>query len=386
MSRGHRHLDALLRLDRLVEAVAPCPALGRTARELVDDHDLVVAHHVLAVTDEELPRLEGPLDGVVEFEQAHAIEECRSLLGPHAASPAAQEFAGLLLHVGLEVFVALERVCRRGREAEDRLLDGLRLARRRGDDQRRAGLVDEHVVGLVDEGKPIRPLEELRRGRGGPPGEHRPEIGPALRNLAVHEPVLEEVEAEFLGGAVGDVAGVGCAPSVKIHLRLDDPHRQSERLVDRLHPLGVAAGEVVIHGGQVRALAGERIHDERQRGHERLPLARLHLHDRPVHEGHAGQKLHVVVPHPDRAPAGLARGGEALDDQRVDRFTGLGPVGERTRQPPQGRVAQGLHFGREVVDLLHDPPRGARDRGAFGSEPVEHCGACKRALTIPRVA
>ena len=42
-----RHL--LLRLDRLVQAVGPAPPGHHAAGELVDDHDLVVLHHVVLV-------------------------------------------------------------------------------------------------------------------------------------------------------------------------------------------------------------------------------------------------------------------------------------------------------------------------------------------------
>ena len=41
--------DALLRLDRLVQALRPAPPLEDAAGELVDDHHLAVDHRVLAV-------------------------------------------------------------------------------------------------------------------------------------------------------------------------------------------------------------------------------------------------------------------------------------------------------------------------------------------------
>src|ERR1035437_7316456 len=42
-------LHTLLRLDRLVEPVAPAPSRHRPARELVDDHHLAVADDVLPI-------------------------------------------------------------------------------------------------------------------------------------------------------------------------------------------------------------------------------------------------------------------------------------------------------------------------------------------------
>ena len=82
--------------------------------------------------------------------------------------------------------------------------------------------------------------------------------------------------------------------------------------------------------------AGERVEHQRQRGHERLSLARLHLDDGAVHESHAREQLHVVMSHADPAPARLAGGGEAFDHQRVGRLAGAGPIGERSPQPFEG--------------------------------------------------
>jgi hypothetical protein len=199
---------------------------------------------------------------------------------------------------------------------------------------------------------------------------------PPLGRLAGHEPVLEEVEAELLRRAVGDVAGVGLAAGVEIHLRLDDAHRQAQRLVDRLHPLGVAAGEVVVDRGQVGAAAGQRVEHEGQRGHERLAFAGLHLQDRSVHERRPGEQLHVVVPHPEPPAARLAGGGEGIDEQFVERLARLGPVGERAAETAEFGVGDRLHRGREFVDPLGGPPRRGRDglasSGTESCQPLEH--------------
>ena len=88
--------------------------------------------------------------------------------------------------------------------------------------------------------------------------------------------------------------------------------------VDRPHPVGVALGEVVVHRGQVGALAFERGQVQRQRGGERFAFAGLHLDDRVVMHGRAAQELHVEVPHVELPPARLAHQGERLD-QQVDR-------------------------------------------------------------------
>jgi hypothetical protein len=57
----------------------------------------------------------------------------------------------------------------------------------------------------------------------------------------------------------------------QLHVLLDAAHGQAEELVDLAHPLGVAAGQVVVDRDQVDAPAGERVQVERQRRLSVLP-------------------------------------------------------------------------------------------------------------------
>ena len=94
-------------------------------------------------------------------------------------------------------------------------------------------------------------------------------------------------------------------------------------LIDRPHPIGVAAGEVVVDGRQVASPAQQAVQVHRQRGGQRLSFARLHLDDRAVEHGDAAEQLHVEVPHVDGAARGLADQGIALDQQPRQRFAAL---------------------------------------------------------------
>ena len=109
--------------------------------------------------------------------------------------------------------------------------------------------------------------------------------------------------------------------------------------VERPHPVGVALGEVVVHGGQVGALAFERGEIERQRRGERFAFAGLHLDDRVVMHGRAAQELHVEVPHVELPPPRLAHQGERLDQQPLERLAAAGPVAERQARLLQIEVA-----------------------------------------------
>ena len=78
----HGHLDALLGLDGLVQAVAPLAAFGQAAGELVDDHDLAVADDVLPVELVLAIHEHRPLDEVVHVDHADGVQR----LGLVAAS------------------------------------------------------------------------------------------------------------------------------------------------------------------------------------------------------------------------------------------------------------------------------------------------------------
>ena len=89
--------------------------------------------------------------------------------------------------------------------------------------------------------------------------------------------------------------------------------------VEPPHPLGVAAGQVVVHGDDVDAAPGERVQDAGQRRDEGLALAGLHLGDLAVVEHLAADELDVEVAHAERAHAGLAHQRERLGQQVVER-------------------------------------------------------------------
>ena len=73
LAGGHGHLDALLGLDGLMDAVAPFAAFGQPAGELVDDHDLAVADHVLPVEMILAVDQDRPLDVLVDVDHADGV-------------------------------------------------------------------------------------------------------------------------------------------------------------------------------------------------------------------------------------------------------------------------------------------------------------------------
>ena len=98
------------------------------------------------------------------------------------------------------------------------------------------------------------------------------------------------------------------------------------------------------------ALAGKRVEVARERGHERLALARLHLGDLTLVQGHAADELHVEVAQADGALGRLAHDGEGLGQQVVERLAGGEALAEQTRLVAELVVAHGLVGGLERVD------------------------------------
>ena len=135
------------------------------------------------------------------------------------------------------------------------------------------------------------------------------------------------------------------------------------------HPVGVERGEIVVHGDEVHAPAGERVEVRRQRGDERLALAGLHLGDPAEVQRRAAHELDVEVTLAEHPAGPLAHGREGRREQVVQEVDhelfavlgvpalGPGPVdlgAELVGAGPELVVAEPLDLGLERVDLGND--------------------------------
>jgi hypothetical protein len=205
------------------------------------------------------------------------------------------------------------------------------VLRRAGDDQRRARLVDQDRVDFVDDGVGVAALHHLRH--------------------VVFHVVAQIVEAELVVGAVGDVGGVGLVALLVVEAVDDDADGHAEELVDLAHPLGVAAGEVIVDGDDVDALAGERVEIDRQRRDQRLAFAGAHLGDRAFVQHHAADQLDVEMALLERALGRFAHHREGRGEEVVDGLAGGELGAERVGLGAQLLVGQRGDFGLERVDL-----------------------------------
>ncbi len=344
---GDGDVDARLGLDGLVDSLAPLAAFGEPAGELVDDDDLAVADNELAVLNELALDLDGTLDVLVDVEHADVVE--RFGLGEHAdlVAALAGELDGLLVVIVVEVDVFLELVTDGGAPLVAFDLDLLGLGGDRADDERGAGFVDEDAVGFVDEGEEGFALDGFV-ATGHRMAEHAAEdVALAFVHAAEQEAIAEEIEAELLGGAVGQVAGVGLAALGLGLLGLDGADGEAEGLIDGAHPLGVAAGEVVVDGGEMAALAGQRVEIHGERGGEGLAFAGLHLDDGAVEHGDAAKHLDVEVAHVECAPSGLTHKCEGFGHEAGEGFAAAGAVAQAEATLAEVVVAELEQLGLE---------------------------------------
>ena len=300
-------LDVLLGFQRLVQAFRIAAALHHAAGEFVDDDDFVVADDVVLVAIEQRVGAQRLVDVMHDRDVLDVVERFTLEL----AGVAQQRLD--LLHAGfgqrhralllVDVVIGLVEL---GQEGVDGVVEFRTVVERAGNDQRRARLVDQDRVDFVDDGVEVAALDHV--------------LEPVLHVVA------QIVEAVFVVGAVGDVAGVGVLALGIVEAVDDHAGGHAEEAVDLAHPLGVALGEVVVDGDDVDALAGERVEIDRKRRHQRLAFAGLHLGDVALMQHHAADQLDVEMALAEGALGGLAHGGEGRDQDVVERLA-VGELG-----------------------------------------------------------
>jgi hypothetical protein len=188
---------------------------------------------------------------------------------------------------------------------------GLGLA---GDDERGAGLVDQHAVGFIDQ-REVEATQAQLAHPGFGRGERVEAQAQVAGFLAEHHAIAQVVEGEFLVGAVGDVAVIGALALGQLHALDDGADGKPHRLVERHDQLGVALGEVVVDGHDVHGRAGECHGRGGESGGEGLALARRHLGDHAGKNRVGADELDIVMALAAKRTAGnLAQVGEAVGD------------------------------------------------------------------------
>ena len=266
-------LHSFLGLDGLVESVRVAPSGHQPSGELIDDDDLAVLHHVVAVALEDDLGLERVLHVVHDAEVFGAVQVGDVERALQLGDAVLSQGYGAVLLVNGEVLLLAQR----GRDTGVPSVVALGHVGGAADYERRPSLVDENVVHLVNDGVGKVTLHPF--------------------GAFSHHVVAEIVEAELVVGAVGDVGLVRLVPDGRPHalealfalgvfevvherlLVLQRSHADAEHSVNRSHPVGVSAGQVVVDGDDVDAVACEGVEIRWESGDERLALAGPHFGD-----------------------------------------------------------------------------------------------------------
>ena len=329
-------LHPLLRLDRLVQTVGPAPPVEDAARELVDDLHLVVGDDVVLVAPVEFLGPESLLELVDQVGGDHVVQVRDAELLLDLLDSIFGGGDSALLLVDLVVGLALKGTD----DPRELVIELGGLSRRTRDDERGSGLVDEDRVDFVDDAEYEAALH--------------------LSFEAAGHVVAEVVEAELGVRAVGDVAVVRLLLQVPVvHVGHDQAHGDPHETVDPSHPLGVAAGEIVVGRDHVHATLGEAVQIHGEGRGDGLALPRLHLGDPAEVEGGAPHQLHVVVALADDPAGGLAGDGEGLDQEGVQILSVVEPLAKFDGLVNEVVVGQLLEFGFEGVDIRDDRLEGA---------------------------
>ena len=321
-------LHALLCLDGLMQAVRVAAAFHEAARELIDDDDLAVAHDVVAVALHQRLGAQGSRKAVRELDVLRCVEvvDAEDLLDLRNGVVGRRDRLLLLVDRVVDAFL----------EARDGLgHDGIHVRRfgaRARDDERRARLIDEDGVDLIDDGIVELALDHLLR-------------------IDDHV-VAQVVEAELVVRAEGDIAAVRELALREVHVVHDEADRQSEVAVEAAHVLAVAAGQVVVDRDHVDTLARQGVEVDRQRRDERLAFARAHLCDPALMQAHAADELHIEMAHAEHAARALADDSKGFGQDIVKRLTIREALTELVRVSRQLVVCQSLHLRLQRIDLL----------------------------------
>ena len=313
-----------------MEAVGVAAPLHEAARELIDDDDLIALHNVVAVAVHECLGTQCCRKAVRELDVLGCVEvrDADDLLDLRDSRVRRCDGLGLLIDGVVLALLQVADGLRHDAVVVRRLRAGTR------DDERRARLVDEDGVHLVDDRIVQVTLHHLALGE--------------------HHVVAQIVKAELVVRAERHVGGIRRLALGEVHVMCDEADRQPEVAVEFAHPLAVAACEVVVDRDHVDALARERVEVDRRRRDERLALAGTHLGDAPLVEADAADQLYVKMPHAEHAARGLTHDSEGLGEDLLHRLPLREPLTEFLRIARQFVIGEVHHRRLERIDLLHD--------------------------------
>ena len=201
-----------------------------------------------------------------------------------------------------------------------------------GNDQRRAGLINEDGVHLIDDGIHMAALHHVV--------------------LVGHHVVAQVVKTKLVVGAVGDIGIVSTAAGIAVQPLHDEAHGQAQPAVKLAHPLAVALGQVIVDGNDMHTLAGQSVQVGGQGCHQRFAFTGLHLSDVAPVQGDASRDLHGEMLHAQHTPSSLTADGKSIRQDLVQRGASSQFFFQGRGLGLQLRIGHGLILGLQCQHLL----------------------------------
>jgi hypothetical protein len=146
------------------------------------------------------------------------------------------------------------------------------------------------------------------------------------------------------------LGGIGQAAFLVAQPRNDDSDGQPQEPVDAAHPLGIALGEIVVHGHDMNALAFEGVEIDGQGRDQRLALAGFHLRDHAHMLDDAAHELDVEMALAEGPFGRLAHRCESVFQDLVEGFAVAQPLAQQGRAATQFFVSEGFHLRLDRAD------------------------------------
>ena len=197
-------------------------------------------------------------------------------------------------------------------------------------DQRRAGLIDQDRVDLVDDGEVVAALDHL--------------VG------RIDQIVAQIVEAELVVGAIGDVAAIGALTIALAQAVDDNADGHAQEPIDLTHPLAVALGQIVIDGDDVHALTAQRVEIGGGDSNQGLAFTGAHLRDAALVQDHAADQLYIILALAEGPLGGFPHHGKGFVEQIVERFALFDPRFELSGLATKLLIREGRELWLQGID------------------------------------
>ena len=311
-----------------MQTIGIAATIHETAGEFINDNDFPVLDHIVFIASHHSLCTECLDKEMIQLQILCIIEVLYMQQLFHLCHTGFGRCYRLLLLIDGVVFLFFQ--------LRDEFGDGVvcigRFLPRTGNDQRRAGFIDQDGVHFIDQAVVERTLYHLIEG-----SDHV---------------ITQVIKTEFIVRPVGDIRIVRDFSLVEIQVVNDETDGEAKEFVYLSHPFAVSFRQIIIDGNNVDALSFQRIQIDWCRSDQRLAFTGTHLSDVSTMQNNTTNQLGIEVTHPQHAAGGFTNDRKSLWQDIIQcltlgktRFKFIGFVRQR-------RITQLLQTVLQRIDLL----------------------------------